>query len=52
MVVDTTATGVSSTVSNGAVKIDKGKLDIIAWKKQIRERKLANRKEDVSFPVR
>ena len=34
MVVDTTATGVLSTVSNGAVKIDKGKLDIIAWKKQ------------------
>lgn len=27
-------TGVLSTVSNGAVKIDKGKLDIIAWKKQ------------------
>lgn len=34
VVVDTTATGVLSTVSNGAVKIDKGKLDIIAWKKQ------------------
>lgn len=34
VVVDTTAIGVLSTVSNGAVKIDKGKLDIIAWKKQ------------------
>ena len=30
VVVDTTATGVLSTVSNGAVKIDKGKLDIIS----------------------
>ena len=34
VVVDTTATGMLSSVSNGAVKIDKGKLDIISWKKQ------------------
>lgn len=34
VVIDTTATGVLSTVSTGAVRISKGKLDIIPWHKQ------------------
>lgn len=34
VVVDTTANGGLSTVTNGAVKIIKGKLDIIPWNKQ------------------
>lgn len=33
-VVDTTANGVLGTVTNGAVKIIKGKLDLIPWSKQ------------------
>lgn len=34
VVIDTTATGVLGTVSNGAILIKKGKLQIIPWKKQ------------------
>lgn len=34
VVIDTTATGILSTVSTGAVRISKGKLDIIPWHKQ------------------
>ncbi|RGN38090.1 phosphodiester glycosidase family protein [Bacteroides oleiciplenus] len=34
VVIDTTATGILSTVSTGAVRINKGKLDIIPWHKQ------------------
>lgn len=34
VVVDTTANGMLSTVSNGALQISKGRLDIIPWSKQ------------------
>lgn len=34
VVIDTTSTGVLATVSNGAVLIKKGRLELIPWSKQ------------------